>query len=64
MIEGIGYTTDGQVWIQLVIEVKGEKMSGTLMLQTGFAKVVSQNLLDAAMKAEEVSNVRNRTNIN
>ena len=53
MIESIGYTENGEVWVRLVLEINGQKGHGTLILKPEFAKQVSENLLSAAQKAED-----------
>jgi hypothetical protein len=63
MIESIGYTGDGQVWVRMVLEVNGQGMTGTLMLKPAFARDISQKLIEAAEKAETaVPDVRNSAN--
>ena len=65
MIESIGYTSDGQVWIRMVLNVNGEQMTGTLMLKPELARAISQNLSDAATGAEKgIGNVGNSANLN
>lgn len=51
MIDGIGYTKDGEVWIRLRLEINGEQGTCTLMLKTEFARKVAASLLTSADKA-------------
>ena len=54
MIESIGYTDDGQVWVRLALELNGQRMGGTLMLKPEFAREVSAKLADACIQAEKM----------
>ena len=51
MIDGIGYTEDGQVWMRLVIEINGQRGNGTLILKPDFAREVAKSLITSADKA-------------
>lgn len=51
MIDGIGYTEDGQVWMRLVMDIQGQPFHGMLMLNPVFAKEVAQSLVNASDKA-------------
>jgi hypothetical protein len=63
MIESIGYTGDGQVWLRMVLDINGQGMTGTLMLKSPFAREVAKKLIEAAEKAEMVApDVRNSAN--
>lgn len=63
MIETIGYTNDGQVWVRMILNVNGEPMTGTLMLKPEFARQVAGNLIESADKAEASNeDVRNSAN--
>lgn len=53
MIETIGYSDDGSVFIRLVMEINGQKMGGTLILKPDFARNVASSLVDAANLADE-----------
>lgn len=64
MIESIGYTSDGQVWVRMILDVNGEKMTGTLMLKPSFAQEIAAKLTEAAGKAEVVHHVGNSANVN
>ena len=61
MIQSIGYTEDGIVWMQMGLEVNQETHTGTLMLTPEMARQVSIKLTDAADLAEK-TNVRNSSN--
>ena len=52
MIESIGYTQDGLVWVRLVMEVNKERQSGILTLDPVLARKVSTDLATAADKAD------------
>lgn len=52
MIESIGYTQDGLVWVRLVMEVNKERQSGILALDPVLARKVSNDLAAAADKAD------------
>lgn len=65
MIETVGYTNDGQVWVRMILNVNGEQMTGTLMLKPEFARQVAKHLVDSADKAEgSIEDVRDSTNFN
>jgi hypothetical protein len=64
MIESIGYTSDGQVWIRMVLDVNGEKMTGTLMMKAAFAREIAGKLVEAASKAEVTNHVGNSADVN
>lgn len=53
MIESIGYTDDGQVWIRLMLEVNGQSMAGTLMLKPEFARQVATKLNEASDQVDK-----------
>jgi len=52
MIESVGYTVDGVVWIKLVMEVEGQKSMGVLTMTPQMTREVTKTLLEAADKAE------------
>lgn len=62
MIESIGYTDDGQVWVRLIMEINGERMGGTLMLKPAFARDVSRSLANASDQAEKAIGVNDERN--
>lgn len=62
MIESIGYTDDGLVWVRLIMEVNKERQSGVLILTPEMARDVSGKLVQASNGAEEKIGVRNSSN--
>lgn len=52
MIESVGYTEDGKVFVNMLMEVRGEKMQAVLMLEEAFAREMAKNLILAADKAK------------
>ena len=53
MIQGVGYTQDGMVWINLLMEINGQKLTGTLTMEEGFSRQVAGDIVTAADKARE-----------
>lgn len=63
MIESVGYTQDGLVWIRILMDIRGEKMTGVLTLKPD----VVGSLADSLKKAAEGAKVyyeRNSTDFN
>ena len=66
MIEGLGYTEDGKVWMAFAIIVNEQRGRAVLNLTPEEAKRAAENLIEAAEKAQkflpievEAKNVRN-----
>lgn len=53
MITGVGYTQDGLVWANLEMEIRGEKLKGTLTMDRNFARQVAADISTAADRADE-----------
>ena len=52
MIESVGYTVDGVVWMKLIMDIDGKKSVGVLTMTPEFTRDVTTKLIDAANKAE------------
>lgn len=57
MIQSVGYTNDGQVFINLLFEMppNGEKTGATLTMERDFARKVAADMVEAAGKAESAA---------
>jgi len=53
VIQSVGFTTDGQVFINLVFEMppNGQKTGATLTMERDFARKVAADMVEAAEKA-------------
>jgi len=51
MIEGMGYTEDGKVWMAFGIMVNNQKGRATMILTPEEAEIAAKNLNEAADKA-------------
>ena len=54
MIESVGYTVDGVVWLKVTIQVEGQTSMGVLTMTPQMTREVTKTLLEAADKAESV----------
>jgi len=52
VIESIGYTDDGFVWVRIMFEVHGEKNSMIITMSQDKAKEISEMFILAASEAE------------
>ena len=57
MIESIGYTEDGMVWVNIVFDNEGKKGTLVLTMAQGRALDVSKALITAATEAEKKNKV-------
>lgn len=67
MIESVGYTDDGMVFVILGMSINGEKLTGNLMMTPEAAVSLSKDLVTAAEKVEKKrtpNNVKNSANLN
>lgn len=62
MIENIGYTHDGMVFMSLKIEHEGQHGTFVMTMTPQMAKNASEVLNQAAQEAEEKYGVRNSSN--
>ena len=58
MINAVGYTDDGEVWIQIVIAIDNQTMTGTLTMKPEQAKAIAADLNTACEKADTMKAVR------
>lgn len=52
MIESIGYTNDGFVWMRIMFEINGDKNSMIVTMNQEKAREISQMLIVASDEAE------------
>ena len=64
MIDSIGHTSDGNVWMRFKFEVQGIEQVGTLEMGQSAAQWVIDSMETALSRAKEIENVRDGTNIN
>jgi hypothetical protein len=62
VIESIGYTDDGIVWMKILFEHEKQQGSMVIGLSQDKAKEISKILLSAATEAGEKCSVRNSAN--
>jgi hypothetical protein len=62
VIESIGYTEDGFIWIKVIFEFEKKPASMIVMLSPDKAMEVSKILAAASTEAKEKCGVRNSTN--
>lgn len=64
MIESIGYTEDGYIWMKVVFEIENKPVSMIIALSQERAMEVSKILAAASTEAKEKCGVRNSTDLN
>lgn len=52
MIESMGYTKDGIVWLKFLMDINGTESSGILSITPDYARSLSKSLIEAADKAD------------
>lgn len=62
MIESIGYTNDGMVWMNVVFEHQGQRGNLVVQMTQDRAREISGVLINAANAAEEKNGVRDSAN--
>lgn len=64
MIESVGYTDDGKVWLKMVFEVEKKPMQGVLSIPPEVAQELSDNIAKAVVGAKENLNGRDSKHVN
>ncbi len=54
MIESVGYTEDGLVWMRFAMQINGEKSSGVLQMYPDEARNLSDSIVEACDEAIKV----------
>ncbi len=52
MIDSMGYTADGTVWMKLLVDINGTQSVGIVQITPEYARNLSQSLVEAANGAE------------
>lgn len=62
MIESIGYTNDGMVWMNVAVEHQGQRGTMVVTMTQDQAREISHDLITAADEAGEKNRVRDSSN--
>jgi hypothetical protein len=52
MIDSMGYTADGAVWMKLLMDINGTQSTGIMTITPEYARSLSRSLIEAADGAE------------
>lgn len=63
MIDSVGYTDDGKVWLRILSTINNEPMAGVLTVTPDNARKIADSLMTAADTAGSLLNVGNGANI-